>query len=73
MADFIQPYPEAQTQAKNLILAKKGSQGLQAASGQIDAYTRNQLLTLFAQELYNSIAGSATATFASLQPTPFSR
>lgn len=57
MADFIQPYPNSQTVAKNIILQRKGSQGVNTSLEQIDAHKRNELLTLFPQEIYGG--GSA--------------
>lgn len=52
---FIQPYvTTSQKFAKDIILERKqrGSAALQANLTEINAYRRNQLLTLYAQELF---------------------
>jgi hypothetical protein len=73
MADFVQPYPDSQTTAKELILRKKQGAGYSGDLSQIDAYKRNQLLTLFSQELYSAISNAMMAGTAGANISPFQK
>ena len=70
---FIQPYTDSQTTAKDIILQKKGGNSFAGDLSQIDAYKRNQLLTLYAQELFGAASTISVATQKSIISTPLQK
>jgi hypothetical protein len=73
MSDFIQPYTPTQTTAKDLILQKKGGGSYTGNLAQVDAYKRNQLLTLYAQELFGAASTAFATTQGSIMSNPYQK